>query len=119
MNNKCIKTLYNDDIHNIWVESISNYVTRINVTDVDNSVTYHIADFNGSKYQIKHNTIFNNVYIKTAKNNKKIIKQLLNFHGGFCDDDVITNDLKIKLSCLCRRITIYIKKNKVWLKKKL
>jgi DNA polymerase elongation subunit (family B) len=99
-----------NDCLNIWVEAISQNITTIHVTDPDLSLTYYVADFDGSKYHIKHSGMFNDVFLRTVKKKPKIMRDLLLFHYKSRKDIDVFDDFKISVNCLKRKVNIYTKK---------
>ena len=63
--NKTVKSLYlHDEIYHIWLSMASQDVLDINVSDNVTNTSYVAAEFNGLKYTIKNERIFNDVVIK-------------------------------------------------------
>lgn len=99
-----------DNNYSIWVKCVNKDTTSIFVTDPNMSVTYYIADFDGSKYHIKHSNMFNEIFLKSIKKKPSIIKNLLNSHGKSNIDSDYIYDLKLRITCFKRRLSIYTKK---------
>lgn len=114
--NTQIKTLYTtDDRYTIWVKSIPSSITVINVTDNELSLTYYVADFDGSKYDIKNKNIFNNIFIRSAKKRPQLVRDLMKFHNENVNNIKTFNSMKHHTNCFKRKVNIYTKKtiNKV------
>ena len=106
-----LKSLHvTEDNYHIWIQPIIHGTTAIFVTDSETSVNYYVADFNGFKYSIKHKIIFNNVFLKSAKQKPKIIRDLLKFHYTSCEQVDVIKDLKLRFKCFSRRISVYSRK---------
>lgn len=95
---------------NITVVASEPNKTTIQVKDPDLKVTYDVADFDGSKYVIKHFNKFNDIFIKTAKVRPQLIRDLLKFHHENNKTNDTLNDLRIRFYCFKRRVSIYIKR---------
>lgn len=95
---------------NIWVEGVSLNVTSIYVTDPDLSLTYYVADFDGSKYHIKHSGIFNDVFLRMAKKKPKIVRDLLKFHNLAKQEYDVFNEFKVNVNCFKRKVNVYTRK---------
>lgn len=95
---------------NIWVEGVSLNMTSIHVTDPDLSLTYYVADFDGSKYHIKHSGMFNDVFLRTAKKKPKIVRDLLKFHYQAKQEYDVFNEFKVNVNCFKRKVNIYTRK---------
>jgi hypothetical protein len=110
------KTLYiTDDRYTIWVQSISVSITVINITDSELSLTYCVADFDGSKYEIKNRNIFNTIFIRAAKKRPQLIRDLIKFHSESRKGSDLFDNVLFNTSGLKRKINVYRKKtiNKV------
>jgi hypothetical protein len=108
---KSYKSLFfTEDRLNIWVTSVTPHITSIHVTDPELCVTYDIADFDGAKYHIKHDGQFNDSFIRAAKRRPQIVRDLLKFHRDAKNDADGFDDLKIRMNCFKRRVSIYTKK---------
>jgi hypothetical protein len=101
---------FTDERFNIWIETVSKNVTAINVTDPDLSLTYHIADFNGTKYEVKNKEIFNYVFIRSAKKRPQLIRDLLKFHNETQKDLDVFDEMKTNMNIFKRKVNIYTKK---------
>ena len=69
--------LTDDGIMQIWLSFSNGENCEINVSDLVSHITYHVAEFNGSKYNIKNMQYFNDVFIKCAKKRPQIVRDLL------------------------------------------
>ena len=112
-------TLYiTNDRYSIWVESVSNSITAINITDIELSLTYHIADFDGGKYYVKNRNVFGTVFIREAKKRPQLIRDLLKFHTQVRKEPDFFNEIIKNSNGLKRKVNIYTRKtiNKVKLR---
>jgi hypothetical protein len=108
---RATKNLYiTSDRFNIWIESVHKGLTAIYVTDPDLLLTYHVADFDGSKYQIKNQGMFGKL-IQSCKIKPQVIRDLIKFHSTSKQELDVIDDLKIRMSCFKRRFSIYTKRN--------
>jgi hypothetical protein len=105
------KTLYTTDIgYIIWVRTTPNLTTVINITDNDLSLTYCVADFDGSKYEIKNKNIFNNIFIRATKKRPQIIRDLIKFHIENRNNTEIFNFIDYNTKCVKRKIRVHTKR---------
>jgi hypothetical protein len=100
---------FSEDNLDVKVESIDIGLTYIYIVDSQLSTTYHVADFNGSKYDIKNKIMFSR-FIELCKKRSIIIRDLLKFHSTCRNEIDVIDDLKIRINCFRRRFSIYTKK---------
>ena len=81
------KTLYiNKDDLFIWIKYINNNDYVINLTDKFLKSTQTIAEFDGYKYNVVNEKLFNGVFIDAIRENRKIltdIREFIEFHKPF------------------------------------
>mgnify|MGYP003346532954 CR=1 FL=1 len=101
--------LYNDMYH-VWVIMGSRTTLDINVSDTVANVNYNAAEFDGLRYHIKNERIFNDVIIRAMKEKPSLVKQLFQFYRDETAHPDSLADLKIKFDCFKRRVNIYVHK---------
>ena len=80
--NKTVKSLYlHDEIYHIWLSMASQDVLDINVSANVTTTTYVAAEFNGLKYTIKNERIFNDVVLKAMKQKPMLVKFMFQFYN--------------------------------------
>ena len=68
LRNKTTKSLcLYDDIYHVWLSMEGRDVLDINVSDNVSNTSYIAAEFNGLKYTIRNERIFNDVVVKAMK----------------------------------------------------
>jgi hypothetical protein len=88
----------------------SQDVLDINVSDNVTNTSYVAAEFNGLKYTIKNERIFNDVVIKAMKQKPMLVKFMFQFYNQQTAHPDAIKDVKIKFKCFKRRVNIYIRK---------
>jgi hypothetical protein len=109
--NKTMKSLcLYEDIYHIWLTMANQDVLDINVSDNVTNTSYVAAEFNGLKYTIKNERIFNDVVIKAMKQKPMLVKFMFQFYNQQTTQPDAIKDVKIKFKCFKRRVNIYIRK---------
>ena len=109
--NKGMKSLcLHDEIYHIWLSMNGNNVMDINVSDNLANVFYSAGEFNGLKYTIKNERIFNDVFVRAMKQKPTLVKIMFQYYNQQTAHPDAVKDLKIKFSCFKRRVSIYVHK---------
>ena len=99
-----------EDTYHIWLTMGSYKTMDINISDNVSNTVYHAAEFDGHRYNIKNERIFNDVFIKAVKKNPFLVKQMFAFLFEQTSQPDTIKDMKIKFTCFKRKINIYIHK---------
>jgi hypothetical protein len=105
---KTIATNVND--YTIWVYTQDTDLFNIFATDNINMTRYHLADFDGAKYNIKNDVKFNEIFVKHSKIRPTIIKNLGSIVKLSRKNNNLFPDSHTQLVCFKRRTNIYIKR---------
>lgn len=109
---KIISTNVNDSY--IWVSRQNDGLFNIYATDNINLTRYHLATFDGAKYDIKNFSKFNELFIKTTRSKPTMLRILNTFvknNGRDYDDDFSMSLIRFK-----RWVNIYIRRKSYKLK---
>ena len=105
------KSLYLlDDTYHIWLTMGSYKMMDINVSDNVTNTIYHAAEFDGYRYNIKNQRIFNDVFIRATKQSPLLVKQMSIFLSEQTSQPDTIKDMRIKFTCFKRKFNIYIHK---------
>ena len=84
----------------------------INVSDNVSNITYTAGEFNGLKYTIKNERIFNDVFIRAMKQKPSLVRAMFQYYNEQTAHPDTLRDVRIKFNCFRRRVNIYIRKQK-------
>jgi hypothetical protein len=99
-----------DDKYTIWVEIQPNNILSINVTDIDLSLTYNVADFSGAKYRVKNENAFNTIFVRAAKKRPQLIRDLMEFYNENNIETNILMRIKDNFGYMRRKTNVYTRK---------
>lgn len=99
-----------NDIYHVWLSVGSTRSLDINVSDNVTNASFLAAEFDGHRYHIKNDRIFNDVYLKAMKQKPTLLKYMLNFFHEQMNEPDNMEVMKIRFTCFKRRVNIYIQK---------
>ncbi len=101
------------DMMDIWVSSVSSEICEIHISDLNNNVTYNVAEFNGCEYKITHMQHFNETFVNVAKKRPQLLRDLNSFFMQQYTDPDGYKDLKMQFKCFKRRFNIFVNKTPI------
>jgi len=100
-----------DDYNELIIEKHPYDFYNFRILNYDSllKTTSHLADYSNGKYKIHNQNLFNEYYLKSMKNNKKLVRDL---HSFIREDHMVNGfkNINIKFVCFRRRFNINITK---------